>query len=258
MTEQEARKIVKEAGVKMLEQNLVQGTWGNISLRISEDKMLVTPSAMDYIRMTPEDLVVVDINTLEYDPAGPKPTSEKKIHAAVYRTHPEATAVMHSHPSYGCSLASARVELPIINDEMKDLIGTSVLTAKYGLPGTKGLTNAVVEAMQGRKACFAANHGVFACGKDMDEAFEIYRVLENAAKQYIEQECAKKLGKEQVEEGDLEILFNKIYKKYAIYVLFMQKSRHLTAFLFGKITGYSIGGKVTTVLPMLYIVAVIL
>ncbi len=213
MTEKEARIIVKEAGVKMLEQHLVQGTWGNISLKISDDKMLVTPSAMDYIRMTPDDLVVVDINTLEYDPAGPKPTSEKKIHAAIYRTHPEATAVMHSHPSYGCSIASARLELPVVNDEMAKLIGTPISTAKYGLPGTKGLTKAVVAAMEGKKACFAANHGVFACGKDMDEAFEIYRVLELSAKQYIEQECAKKLGKEQFEEGDLEVLFKQKYTK---------------------------------------------
>ncbi len=213
MTEQEARKLVKEAGVKMLEQNLVQGTWGNISLKISDDKMLVTPSAMDYIKMTPDDLVVVDINTLEYDKSGPKPTSEKKIHAAIYRTHPEATAVMHSHPSYGCSIASARLELPIVNEEMQKLIGTSIPTAKYGLPGTKGLTNAVVTAMQGKKACFAANHGVFACGKDMDEAFEIYRVLELSAKQYIEEQCAKALGKDKFEEGDLEKLFISKYAK---------------------------------------------
>ncbi len=213
MTEKEARALVKEAGVNLLKENLVQGTWGNISLKISEDKMLVTPSAMDYIKMTPEDLVVVDINTLEYDEEGPKPTSEKKIHAAVYKMHPEATAVIHSHPSYCCSLASARVELPIVNEEMEKLVGTTVLTAKYGLPGTKGLTKAAAAAMDGRKACLLANHGVVVCGKDMDEAFEIIRVMERAAKQYIEQECAKKLGKEQFEEGDLEVLFKQKYQK---------------------------------------------
>ena len=84
MTEAEIRQAVKDAGVKLLESNLVQGTWGNISIRIDDKKMVVTPSGMDYIRMRPEDTVVVDIETLEYT-SDVKPTSEKKIHAAIYR-----------------------------------------------------------------------------------------------------------------------------------------------------------------------------
>ena len=84
MTESEVRQAVKDAGVKLLENNLVQGTWGNISIRLDDKKMVVTPSGMDYIRMRPEDTVVVDIETLEYV-SDEKPTSEKKKHAAIYR-----------------------------------------------------------------------------------------------------------------------------------------------------------------------------
>ncbi|MDD3946548.1 MAG: class II aldolase/adducin family protein [Clostridia bacterium] len=79
MTEKEIRQAVKDAGVRLIESGLVQGTWGNISIRLDEKHMVVTPSGLDYIRLTPEDMVVVDIDTLEYD-SPIKPTSEKKIH----------------------------------------------------------------------------------------------------------------------------------------------------------------------------------
>ena len=94
-TEKELRQMVKDAGVRMLEENLVQGTWGNISIRLYEKHALVTPSGLDYVVMTPDDLPVVDIETLEW--TGPrKPTSERKIHAAILRARPEINVVLHS------------------------------------------------------------------------------------------------------------------------------------------------------------------
>lgn len=74
---------------------------------------------------------------------------------------------------------------------MQKLVGGSCRVGAYGLPGTKKLKNGTVEAMQGRNACFMANHGVFCAGKDMDEAFEIIRIMEKSCYQYI-QECTLK------------------------------------------------------------------
>ena len=100
--------MVKDAGVRMLEENLVQGTWGNISIRLDEKHALVTPSGLDYVVMTPDDLPVVDIETLEW--TGPrKPTSERKIHAAILRARPEINVVLHSHPTWGATFASTHV-----------------------------------------------------------------------------------------------------------------------------------------------------
>lgn len=121
MTESEVRQAVKDAGVKLLENNLVQGTWGNISIRLDDKKMVVTPSGMDYIRMRPEDTVVVDIETLEYV-SEVKPTSEKKIHAAIYRDRPEIGAVIHSHPLWSSAAAAARMEIPVLSEEHKKLL----------------------------------------------------------------------------------------------------------------------------------------
>ncbi len=209
MTEAEIRQAVKDAGVKLLESNLVQGTWGNISIRIDDKKMVVTPSGMDYIRMRPEDTVVVDIETLEYT-SEVKPTSEKKIHAAIYRDRPEIGAVIHSHPLWSSAVAAARVEMPVKDERHRKLIGESVRPGTYGLPGTKKLTEGAVEAMKGRNACFLANHGIIACAPTIDEAFEVCKAMEECSKNYIESFVKKELNKDKV---SVEDIFTVFYKK---------------------------------------------
>jgi L-fuculose-phosphate aldolase len=66
MKEKELRNLVKESGVRLVKEGLVRGTWGNVSVRFDEKSMIVTPSGLDYMSLTPEDMVLVDINTLEY------------------------------------------------------------------------------------------------------------------------------------------------------------------------------------------------
>ena len=200
MTEKEVRQAVKDAGVKLLESNLVQGTWGNISIRLDDKKMVVTPSAMDYIRMRPEDTVVVDIETLEYD-SPIKPTSEKKIHAAIYRDRPEIGAVIHSHPLWSLS------------EEHKKLLGgDSVRAGAYGLPGTKKLTNGAVEAIKGRNACFLSNHGIVVCAETIEGAFDVCKAMEENSRAYIESVVGRELNKEEI---DIDDIFEVFYKRAA-------------------------------------------
>lgn len=208
MTEAEIRQAVKDAGVKLLENNLVQGTWGNISIRIDDKKMVVTPSGMDYIRMRPEDTVVVDIETLEYT-SDVKPTSEKKIHAAIYRDRPEIGAVIHSHPLWSSAVAAARIEMPVKDERHRKLIGESVRPGAYGLPGTKKLTAGAVEAIKGRNACFLANHGIVVCAPTIEEAFEVCRAMEECSRDFIESFVRKDLGKEEISIEDIFTVFNK-------------------------------------------------
>lgn len=212
MTEKEVRQAVKDAGVKLLESNLVQGTWGNISIRLDDKKMVVTPSAMDYIRMRPEDTVVVDIETLEYD-SPIKPTSEKKIHAAIYRDRPEIGAVIHSHPLWSSALAAARKEIPVLSEEHKKLLGgDSVRAGAYGLPGTKKLTNGAVEAIKGRNACFLSNHGIVVCAETIEGAFDVCKAMEENSRAYIESVVGRELNKEEI---DIDDIFEVFYKRAA-------------------------------------------
>lgn len=199
MEEKELRTIVKKSGIKLIEENLVQGTWGNSSVRLNESKMIVTPSGMDYERLTEDDLPIVDIQTLEWT-GSHKPTSERKIHAAMYRERPEVGAVIHSHPTYCSILASVGQELPVINEDMQRLIGGNVKVGSYGLPGTKKLTQGTIDAMKDRNACFMANHGVMCVGRDMEEAFETIRVLESACLDYIKQKTLEVTGAKEFSE----------------------------------------------------------
>lgn len=211
-TEQEIRQMVKDAGVKMLEENLVQGTWGNISIRLDENRMLVTPSGLDYVSLKPEDLPIVDINTLEW--TGPKkPTSERKIHAAILRDRPEINVVLHSHPTQCAIMASTRQTLPVVSEKMAKYVGGDAKCAKYGLAGTKKLTENTVEAMKGRNACLLANHGMFACGATLEDAFEACRAMEEGSQAYIEQKTVEAMEtKEYSPELSIK-LFKTNYKK---------------------------------------------
>lgn len=192
----ELRQVIKDSGVGLLAENLVQGTWGNTAVRLDKDYMLVTPTGLDYITLTPEDMPVVQISDPSVWAHGKKPTSERKIHAAILQAREEINATIHSHPIFCSVLASARIELPVMSEEMQKLVGGSCRVGAYGLPGTKKLKQGTVEAMQGRNACFMANHGVFCAGKDMDEAFEIIRIMEKSCYEYIQQCTLKATGKE--------------------------------------------------------------
>ncbi len=194
-TEKELRQLVKDSGVRLLEENLVQGTWGNISVRLDEDHMLVSPTGLDYNHLTPEDMPVVQISDPSVWSDGKKPTSERKIHAAVLASRPEVGACIHSHPVFATIMASCRMPLPAFTDELKEVMGGDVAVGAYGLPGTKKLMEGTVQAMQGRNACFMANHGVFCVGKTMDEAFNVLRVLERNVYAYIQSKTLEKTGK---------------------------------------------------------------
>ncbi len=184
------RQGIVEAGQRLLQNNLVQGTWGNISVRLNDTHILITPSGLDYMSLTPEDIVLLDLATMEYS-GTLKPSGEKGIHAALLRDRADINVVMHSHPSECSAFAAASYELPAINEDMEKYVKGSARVAAYALPSTKALAKATVKAMQGRNACFMANHGMLAVGGDISETFECCRVLEESAKTYIDDLAAK-------------------------------------------------------------------
>lgn len=204
--ENNLRKILIDSGIRLLENNLVQGTWGNSSYRLDDHRMLISPSGLDYLSLKEEDMVIVDINTLERE-GGLKPSSEKGVHAGVYQNRKDINAIIHTHPIYCSVLAATRKGLPCLNEEMKQLIGGDVKVANYGLPGTGKLSKMTIKGMEGRNACFMANHGVLCAGKDMEEAFQIIKFLEEACKTYIEQKTLELTGEKVFTEQLLDNYF---------------------------------------------------
>ena len=176
-------QAVKDAGVRLLEENLVQGTWGNIAVRCGDKHMLVTPTALDYIMLQPSQMAVVNLEDGEWEGSN-KPTSERKMHAALLNAHADVNATIHTHPFYGCVLAAMGQDLPV-PEQYRDVLGDTVPCAKAALPGTKKLVKNVTSAIGDSKACFLGNHGVIVMGKDLEDAFKICRALEDACRDYL-------------------------------------------------------------------------
>ena len=174
-----------EAGKRMLEKKLTVETWGNLSLRDPCTGLVyLTPSAMAYHTIEPEDVAVVD-------PEGKlisgrrKPTIEKDLHLELYRTRPEVNAIIHTHPVGSQVFAVLRRDIPPIIDEAAQVLGGTVRVAEYALPGTRELARNVSAAMTGRvRACLMANHGAVCVGESMEQAFKVCAVLEMTAEIY--------------------------------------------------------------------------
>ena len=179
--EDELREKLCEYGKKLVATGLVQGTWGNLSIRLDDTYMLVTPSGLDYTRLTPADMVKVNISTLEYE-GSLKPTSEKGLHAEVYIQRPDAGAVIHTHSKYCCVFAAAEKPLRINDPEMQKIFGTQVELAEYALPGTKKLMANTVKALGQNLGCIMSHHGMAACGADIEIAFDNCVKLEECGK----------------------------------------------------------------------------
>lgn len=183
--EQNLREKLVEYGKKLVECGLVQGTWGNLSIRLDDEYMLVTPSGLDYFRLTPADMVKVNIRTLEYE-GNQKPTSEKGIHGGIYVKRPEIGAVIHTHSKY-CSIFAAAVKpVEIETEEGRQIFNERVEVAKYALPGTEELCKNTIEAFGENYGCIMANHGMVCGGASMEDAFGNCRMLEQCCEEYIE------------------------------------------------------------------------
>jgi L-fuculose-phosphate aldolase len=187
MTKDEAKKIVCKAGKRLLEEGLVSGTWGNSSVRVDDTFMAITPSGRRYDDMKPGDIVIVNYRDMTHE-GSIKPSSEKKLHAEIYRTRKEISAVVHTHQMNASTVAAARREVPPILDDQAQILGPSVKCADYALPNTKSLVKKTVKALKGRYAALMANHGAVCIGRTMEEAFIAAQVLEKTCKAFIEAE----------------------------------------------------------------------
>ncbi|WP_167613659.1 class II aldolase/adducin family protein [Maribellus sediminis] len=183
---QQEREALVQAGLKLVEQGLVARTWGNISVKLNEEEMLITPSGKFYEDLTPADMVIIKFKTNDYDKTGIKPSSEFKLHSGIYNDRKEFSAIIHTHQMNASTCAAARVEVPAVLDDLAQIVGPSVRCADYALPSTKKIVRETVKAMRGRNAALMANHGAVCAGRDLDEAFAVCQVLEKGCKAFIE------------------------------------------------------------------------
>lgn len=190
-----AKKLVIEAGERLVETGLIARTWGNVSCRVDDKTFVITPSGKPYIGLTPDDIVEVAINTLEWG-GNVKPSSEKGIHAEVYKEYPEANFVIHTHQKVASAISALSTGIEKVTGEAEKLIGSKILLGSYGLPGTKKLKKGVTKALRlsPSKAVIMAHHGALCFGKDSEEAFQVANSLEKVSADYILESAKNKLG----------------------------------------------------------------
>lgn len=181
----EAKKIVCDAGKRLLQEGLVARTWGNVSVKVNDRQMVITPSGRKYDELTPDDMVLVDIYTLKYE-GTLKPSSELKLHCEVYKTRPHIGAVIHTHQLYASIVASAQRDVEVLDPEHQRILGASIIkAAPYALPNTKKITVDTANAIENSNAALMSNHGVVCIGKDLEDAFVVARTLEKACALFI-------------------------------------------------------------------------
>jgi len=160
----------------------VVGPDGNLSVR-DGDGMLITPTRVPYDEARPEQIVAVAGDSTWSGPV--PPSSERAVHAAIYRARPEVAAVVHAHPVFACVLAVTGRPLPVVLDEVAPVLGGPVAVAEYVSSGDPALGDAAVRALGDRQAVLLAHHGAVTVGQDLEEAFYRLEVLERAAQVYV-------------------------------------------------------------------------
>lgn len=188
------RRNLVEYGKKLVERKLVQGTWGNLSVRLNDEYMLVTPSGLDYDSLGPEDMVLVNIDTLAYgDAAHNKPTSEVSLHAGIYKNRPDIGAIIHTHSKYCSVFAACQMPIDVMDSYLADEVaGDVIYVSDYATSGTEELASNVVNVLlHGRRGVVMSNHGMVACAADLDAALEVAEAMEEAARKKINARLTK-------------------------------------------------------------------
>ena len=182
----QAKELVIKAGKELIESGLIARTWGNISCRISDTQFVITPSGRAYETLTPEEIVLVNIEDLEYE-GEIKPSSEKGIHAACYKLRPEIGFVIHTHQVNASIVSAIGMDINGIDGENAKVVGSNLPIASYGLPGTKKLRKGVIDAItrSDSKAAVMAHHGAVCMGVDYDDAFNVAKCVEDICEQYV-------------------------------------------------------------------------
>lgn len=182
----ELRQQVIDTCLWLKEQGLVFSTWGNISVRLDDGNILITPSKVDYDTMTPEDLVVLAPDGKQV--SGHRlSTSEREIHRRVMNKRSDVGAIIHMHSPYAMMAAARNEGVPAISEEMCQLLGGAIPLSSEFVPSDMHvkLGEVVSATVNETNAVLIRNHGPMCFGKNLAEARVCCQVVEKSCKMYI-------------------------------------------------------------------------
>ena len=180
-SEPELRRKLVEICHRMYRQGYIAAGDGNVSCKIDEERVLVTPTGFHKGFITEADLVVVDLEGKLLRGAH-KPSSEFLMHALAYRERPDVRAVVHAHPPLTVGLALAGVTLAQCVLSETCLVLGPILTAPYSTPTTEEVPRVLQPFVRQANAIVMDRHGALTLGRDLDEAYNRLEAMEHASK----------------------------------------------------------------------------
>ncbi|HDQ04033.1 MAG TPA: class II aldolase/adducin family protein [Deltaproteobacteria bacterium] len=163
-----------------------RGSGGNVSVRVDNTKMAITPSAVKYQDLFIDNICIVGFDNKEIKiKKNRKPSIEAGMHRIIYRKRPEINAIVHTHQTYGSVFAILNMPIPALFDEVSWALGKTIEVIPYALSGSQELaTNVGAKISNNASAYIIQNHGILALGKSMDEALLHAELLEKVAQIY--------------------------------------------------------------------------
>jgi L-ribulose-5-phosphate 4-epimerase len=171
MQHQATREQVFKTAMHANQVGLIRLSAGNISTRMEDGLVAITPSGIKYEDMVPLDISIIDLDGNPLD--GPKPSSETPMHTAIYRNLPEVGAICHTHSPYAITFAMLGDDIPLVNLELM-ACGAPIPVAPWACPGTPRAGEVTVELFQhrpGLRVVLLRNHGLVAIGRNLEHAF---------------------------------------------------------------------------------------
>jgi L-fuculose-phosphate aldolase len=182
----ELRRAVIATALAMNTAGINVNTSGNVSARCARGTrvgFVITPSAVPYAELAERDLVFVD--NAEAMTGAHRPSSEWRFHFAIYAARDDVGAIVHTHSPHATALACQQLDIPSFHYMVAVAGGSDIRCAPYATFGTQELADHALAALDGRRACLLAHHGVIACGPDLKRAFALAVEVENLARTYI-------------------------------------------------------------------------
>lgn len=182
MNSQTLREEMVSICRRMNSSDINQGTAGNLSVR-SGDGFLITPSSMPYDVMTPDDIVEMDFDGTY---VGGRPSSEWRFHRDILKAREDVDVVLHCHSVYATTLACHHKTIPAFHYMTGVAGGTTIRCARYATFGTQALSDAALEALEGRLACLLGQHGQISLGKSLEAALWLAIEVETLSRMYVQ------------------------------------------------------------------------
>ena len=180
---EELRKAVVRGAQEIYNKGLVEDGEGNISVRINKNEILVTPTSTKYDLLSPELIVHMDLNGNILG-SGKIPSTEVKMHLAVYKDRPKVKCVIHNHSPFVSMLSVLRKGIPIIMEQQLIFLGGEIRCTEITEAHTEEMGISALKALDRNNAAILANHGAIICGKSLDHTVRFSVVLEKMAKVY--------------------------------------------------------------------------